>query len=287
MRPPATPAPPAAWTPSARSAGPQACAASTPTPPSAGRAPASPTPWTRCATPASAAPTPWAATASAAAASSTPPRRRATWASCAPSRCWTSATASAARTSRATSTRSCTPPSPASSPRPSEQAARRGLSPLSLRLGEDLDDVAGLQLVAGADGALRAAVPGADEVLAEVGVDAVRQLPRRRPLRHEVAVGQDAALLVGELALVLDREDRDEVQQVEGRRLQHLGDAGAAQRLEGVRRDVVEALALRLAERPLDGEGGVAGMVVDRARLRRLLQRQLGLRRDGDAGAAG
>jgi ribosome-binding ATPase YchF (GTP1/OBG family) len=48
------------------------------------------------------------------------------------------------------------------------------------------------------------------------------------------------------------------VQQVEGRRLQHLGDAGAAQRLEGVRRDVVEALALRLAERPLDGEGGVA-----------------------------
>ena len=93
------------------------------------------------------------------------------------------------------------------------------------------------------DATVGAGIDGVEVALADVGVDGVREVFRRRPRRQEEGVGEDVVLTVGPVRGVLDGVGGEVVQQVVDGLVEGGLDAGAAELLGDVA-DSPETLGL-------------------------------------------
>src|SRR3989338_1241362 len=112
----------------------------------------------------------------------------------------------------------------------------------------DLDDVAVLEDMFLPNGHAALDVHGLDEVLAEVGVQAEREIERSGLGRHQEAIGEHAALAVRELAHA-SGVDGLVAEQREHRGVERCLDAGAAESAEHVGADEVQCFLLGIGER--------------------------------------
>src|SRR3989338_1905212 len=140
--------------------------------------------------------------------------------------------------------------------------------------GHDLYHVAVLEDMFFPNGHAALHVHGLDEVLAEVGVQAEREIERSGLGRHQEAIGEHAALAVRELAHA-SRVDGLVAEQREHRGVERCLDAGAAESAEHVGADEVQCFLLGIGERACWLEIGVAGEVADELLALGLAEREL------------
>src|SRR6266571_5320032 len=114
-------------------------------------------------------------------------------------------------------------------------------------LRHDLHDVAVPERVVRADDHLRPGVDRSDEVLTHVRVDAEGKVFRRTSTRNKERVRQYMSLLIGPVRLVLDREDHEEVKELEDDMLDARLDPRRAERLQE-RGHAIQAFPLRVRE---------------------------------------
>jgi len=148
------------------------------------------------------------------------------------------------------------------------------LRPLSFRR-HYLYHIPGLQLVLLPQPPLRPPVQGEEEALADVGVDPVGEVLRRRALLHQVGVREDDPVPVRPLPLVLHREDGYVFEKLEDRPVEALLNPGPACRLEDGP-DLLQACLLGSGEVFYHLKVRVARSVSDRAGFIRHPQRHLG-----------